>query len=154
MLSAPLTAGADSDAETTISQSLLDAAQAAPSSNFSVIVQGDAGTEAVAAEVESTAEEEGEPTEAPAVEDTFVTVPGVSATLTGSEVVALSESSEPLVITLDTSMTAADLPTNTALPIHAIDMPTATSCRAAIRFDTRAMSVRFTRLIRENIGRA
>jgi serine protease AprX len=116
VLVAPLTAGADSEAETTISQSLLDAAQAAPDSNFSVIVQG-GGTEAVAAEVESTAHEAGGIEEAAAaVEDTFVTVPGVSATLTGSEVVALADSSEALVITLDGSMTAADLPTNTVLP--------------------------------------
>ena len=61
VLAAPLTAGADSEAETTISQSLLDAAQAAPSSEFSVIVQGEAGTEAVAAEVESTVDAEASP---------------------------------------------------------------------------------------------
>ncbi len=113
----PLTAGADDDAEVTISPGLLDAAQAAPSSEFSVIVQGEAGTEAVAAEVESTVEAEASPeAAATAVEDSFLTVSGVSATLTGNEVVALASSPEPLVITLDTRLTAADLPANTELP--------------------------------------
>ena len=109
MLAAPLTAGADPEAQTTISPGLLASAQAEPNSAFSVIVQGEAGTEAVAAEVaEETAET--------AVDDSFVTVPGVAATLTGDQVVALAESSEPLVITLDTPLTAADAPANTEPP--------------------------------------
>jgi serine protease AprX len=117
-LSAPLTAGADSEALDTVSPGLLDAAQAQPDSAFSVIVQGQAGTEAVAAEVESTVEEQGGAGEAAAsgVDDSFLTVPGVAATLTGDEVVALSESPEPLVITLDAPMTATDVPTNTQIP--------------------------------------
>jgi serine protease AprX len=113
-LAAPLAAGADPDAQTTVSPGLLDAAHAEPSSSFSVIVQGDAGTDSVAAEVEDAAAQEGGA--ATAVADSFVTVPGVAATLTGDELVALAESSEPLVITLDTPLTAADAPTNTGAP--------------------------------------
>ena len=116
VLAVPLTAGADDEAEATVSPGLLDAARAAPNSDFSVIVQGEAA-EAVAAEVESTVEEEGSPeAAATAVEESFVTVPGVSATLTGDEVVALASSPEPLVISLDAPTTAADLPTTTSLP--------------------------------------
>jgi serine protease AprX len=116
-LAAPLTAGADADAQATVSPGLLAAAQAEPSSAFSVIVHGEAGTEAVVAEVESAAEDQGATGEpATPVDDTFVTVPGVAATLTGDEIVALASSSEPLVITLDTPTTAADAPTNTAPP--------------------------------------
>jgi serine protease AprX len=119
VLAVPLTAGADDQAEATVSPGLLDAAHAAPNSDFSVIVQGEEA-EAVAAEVESTVAEGGSPeAAATAVEESFVTVPGVSATLTGDEVVALASSPEPLVISLDAPTTAADLPTTTSLPtIH------------------------------------
>ena len=46
-LGAPLTAGADSGAETTLSPGLIDAAQAEPDEAFRVIVEGAAGTAAV-----------------------------------------------------------------------------------------------------------
>jgi hypothetical protein len=111
-LAAPLQAGADPDAEVTLSPGLLAAAQAEPGSTFSVIVQGEAGAESVTAEVEDAVAEEG----GTAVADSFVTVPGVAATLRGYELVALAESSEPLVITLDAPLTAADAPTNTGAP--------------------------------------
>jgi serine protease AprX len=110
---APLAAGADPDAQATVSPGLLAAAQAEPSSTFSIIVHGEAGTDLVAAAVENAAAEENA---AAAVADSFVTVPGVAATLTGDELVALAASSEPLVITRDAPLTAADAPTNTAPP--------------------------------------
>ena len=46
-LGAPLTAGADSGAQTTLSPGLLDAAAAEPEETFRVIVEGAAGTDAV-----------------------------------------------------------------------------------------------------------
>jgi serine protease AprX len=112
-LAAPLAAGADPDAQATVSPGLLAAAQAEPSSTFSVIVHGEAGTDSVATEVENAVAAENA---AAAVADSFVTVPGVAATLTGDELVALASSTEPLVITRDTPLTAADAPTNTAAP--------------------------------------
>jgi serine protease AprX len=94
-LAAPLTAGADSQAETVLSPGLLDAAEAQPDSAFDVIVEGSTDSGAVAAEAE------------------FVTVPAVAATLSGSEIVALAEGPDPLVITRDGQVAASGEPIET-----------------------------------------
>jgi len=103
-LGAPLTAGADPEAETTIAPALLDAAQANPGSEFKVIVQGETDSEVVAEDIESLAPDD------TAVTQSFETVPAVAATLTGSEIVTLAQSSDPLVITRDTPVAAAEEP--------------------------------------------
>jgi subtilisin family serine protease len=86
-LGAPLTAGADSQAQTQLSPGLLDAARTNPDSEFNVIVQGET-----------------------ALGRSFDIVPAVATTLTGNEIVSLAEGSEPLVITRDTPVAAADEP--------------------------------------------
>ena len=103
-LGAPLTAGADPEAETTIAPALLDAAQANPGSEFKVIVQGETDSEVVAEDIESLAPDD------TAVTQSFETVPAVAATLTGSEIVTLAQSSDPQVITRDTPVAAAEEP--------------------------------------------
>ena len=105
-LAAPLTAGADTQAETLLSPGLLDAARAQPDSVFAVIVEGaPPGT---------------------AVERTFETVPAAAATLTGSEIVDLAEGSDPLVITRDTTVAVAGEPTETNPPSSPNDALTVT----------------------------
>jgi serine protease AprX len=101
-LGAPLTAGADSQAETLVSPGLLDAAQTHPDSAFKVIVEGESG--AAAAEVQSVT------TVDTAVTRSFETIPAVAAMLTGDQIVTLAEGSDPLVITRDTQVAAADEP--------------------------------------------
>ena len=120
-LSMPLTAGADSDAEAVVAPALLQAALAAPDAAFDIIVQGEQGSGAVAAKIDGflgdSLQVEGldEPP-APAVERHFVTIPGVATTLTGEQIVALASSGEPLVITPDSPLTAADAPVATEAP--------------------------------------
>jgi serine protease AprX len=104
-LGAPLTAGAESEAETLVAPSLLDAAQAQPASEFNVIVEGAAASGAVASEVEDVA------TSDTGVKRSFDTVPAVAATLTGSQIVSLAQGSDQLVITRDTAVAVADSPT-------------------------------------------
>jgi serine protease AprX len=119
-LSAPLTAGADSEGHALLSPALLEAAQAEPDSSFDVIVQGGVSSASVDRAVRS-AVGGGSRSSASgagsALTHRFVTIPGVAATLTGSQLVALAGSSEPLVITLDTQMTVADEITEAAQPI-------------------------------------
>jgi serine protease AprX len=103
-LGAPLTAGADPEGETTVTPALLDAAEANPASEFKVIVQGEASSDVVAEDVESLAPDD------TAVSQSFETVPAVAATLTGSEIVSLAQSSDPLVISGDTQVAAAEEP--------------------------------------------
>jgi serine protease AprX len=109
-LGVPLTAGADSPAETQVAPGLLDAAEAQPGSEFKVIVQGVSDSGTVAAEVEDPA------TGATEVERSFDTVPAVAATLTGSQIVSLTQDSDSLVITRDAQVAVADAPANTELP--------------------------------------
>ena len=103
-LGAPLTAGADSGAQTTLSPGLLDAAQAEPEETFRVIVEGAAGTDAVSEEVRGVASGD------EADLRSFLTVPAVAGTLTGSQIVALAQGPEPLVITRDSPVVATDDP--------------------------------------------
>ena len=114
-LGAPITAGADSDGQTVISAGLLDAARAQPEAHFHVIVQGRMGSGALAAEVEAVASEQ-------AVEDQFDTVPAVAADVTGSELLALAEGADPIVITADSAVAIADDPADGTAP--AGDEPT------------------------------
>jgi serine protease AprX len=112
-LGAPLTAGADSGTQTTLSPGLLDAAQAAPDEAFRVIVEGAAGTTAAVSEkVRGVAG--GDATEL----RSFLTVPAVAGTLTGTEIVALAQGSESLVITRDSPVTATDDPRPDDAPPH------------------------------------
>ena len=101
-LVAPLTAGADSGAQTTLSPGLLDAAQAEPDEAFRVIVEGAADTAAVSEEVRGVASGD------EADLRSFLTVPAVAGTLTGSQIVALAEGPEPLVITRDSPVVSTD----------------------------------------------
>jgi serine protease AprX len=101
-LGAPLTAGADSEAQTTLSPGLLDAAQAEPDAAFRVIVEGASGTAAVSEEVRGVASGD------EADLRSLLTVPAVAGSLTGSQIVALAEGSEPLVITRDSPVVATD----------------------------------------------
>jgi serine protease AprX len=101
-LVAPLTAGADSGAQTTLSPGLLDAAQAGPDEAFRVIVEGAADTAAVSEEVRGVASGD------EADLRSFLTVPAVAGTLTGSQIVALAEGPEPLVITRDSPVVSTD----------------------------------------------
>ena len=101
-LGAPLTAGADSGAETTLSPGLLDAAQAQPEEGFRVIVEGASDTAVVPEEVREVASDDEEDLRS------FLTVPAVAGTLTGSQIVALAEGPEPLVITRDTPVVSTD----------------------------------------------
>jgi serine protease AprX len=109
-LAVPLTAGADPETQTLVAPGLLNAAEAQPASEFKVIVQGATDSGAVAADVEELAAGDS------AVERAFETVPAVAATLTGSEIVSLTEGSDPLVITRDGPVAVADSPTATAPP--------------------------------------
>jgi serine protease AprX len=109
-LGVPLTAGADSQAETQVAPGLLDAAEAQPGSEFKVIVQGVSDSGTVAAEVEDPA------TGATEVERSFDTIPAVAATLTGSQIVSLTQDSDSLVITRDAPVAVAGAPANTELP--------------------------------------
>lgn len=117
----PLTAGADSDSDAVIAPALLQAARATPEATFDIIVQGEEGGRTVAAKINGVLGDSlqieglGEPP-APAVERHFVTVPGIATTLTGEQIVALASSGEPLVITLDSPLTAADAPVATEAP--------------------------------------
>jgi serine protease AprX len=103
-LGAPLTAGADSGAQTTLSPGLLAAAQAAPDEAFRVIVEGAVGTDAASEKVRAVAGDDATELRS------FLTVPAVAGTLTGSEIVALAQGSESLVITRDSPVTATDDP--------------------------------------------
>ena len=109
-LAAPLTAGADPETQTLVAPGLLNAAEAQPTSEFKVIVQGATDSGAVAADVEDLAAGD------TAVERSFETVPAVAATLTGSQIVSLTQGDDPLVITRDTPVAVADSPTATAPP--------------------------------------
>ena len=109
-LGAPLNAGADAEAQTSLSPGLLDAAQAQPDAAFKVIVEGAAGSDTVSAEIRGVAEDD------EADLHSFVTVPAVAGTLTGSEIVALANGSEPLVISRDSPVTASDDPEPPAPP--------------------------------------
>jgi serine protease AprX len=102
-LGAPLTAGADSGAQTMLSPGLLDAAQADPNETFRVIVEGAAGTDDMAQHVRGVAN-------GGADLRSFLSVPAVAGTLTGSQIVALAEGPEPLVITRDAPIVATDDP--------------------------------------------
>src|SRR5512132_4633124 len=123
-LGAPLTAGADPESQTVVAPALLEAVQANPSSEFNVIVEGQTSSDDVAQDIESLAPED------TAVSQSFETVPAVAATLTGSEILSLADGagSDPLVITRDTAVTAADepAPTAPAPPQPAGDEPTMT----------------------------
>ena len=101
-LGAPLTAGADSEAQTTLSPGLLDAAQAEPDEAFRVIVEGVADTATVSEEVRGVASDDEEDLRS------FLTVPAVAGTLTGSQIVALAEGPEPLVITRDSPVVSTE----------------------------------------------
>ena len=101
-LGAPLAAGADSGAQTTLSPGLLDAAQAEPDETFRVIVEGAADTATVSEEVRGVAGDDEEDLRS------FLTVPAVAGTLTGSQIVALAEGPEPLVITRDSPVVSTD----------------------------------------------
>ena len=57
-LGAPLNAGADAEAQTSLSPGLLDAAQAQPDAAFKVIVEGAAGSDTVSAEIREVAEDD------------------------------------------------------------------------------------------------
>ncbi len=103
-LGAPLTAGADPGGGTSLSPGLLEAAQAAPDEPFRVIIESAAGAEAVSKEVRGVLGDE------EADLRTFLTVPAVAGTLTGSQIVALAEAPEPLVITRDTPVKATEEP--------------------------------------------
>ncbi len=103
-LGAPLNAGADDEAQTSLSPGLLEAAQAQPDAGFKVIVEGAAGSDSVSAEIRGVAEDD------EADLQSFVTVPAVAGTLTGSQIVALANGSEPLAITRDTPVTATGDP--------------------------------------------
>jgi len=111
-LGAPLTAGADSGAQTTLSPGLLEAAHAAPDEAFRVIIEGAAGTAAVSEKVRVVAG--GDATEL----RSFLTVPAVAGTLTGNEIVALAQGAESLVITRDSPVTATDDPRPDDAPPH------------------------------------
>src|SRR5512133_4055266 len=52
-LGAPLTAGADPEAQTVVAPALLEAVQASPNSDFNVIVEGETSSDDVAQDVES-----------------------------------------------------------------------------------------------------
>ena len=114
-LGAPLTAGADSAAQTTLSPGLLDAAQAEPEQGFRVIIEGAAGSDAVAEHVRGVAGDDIR---------SFLTVPAVAGTLTGSQIVALTQGSEPLVITRDSPVAATDDPPRPEEPTPQGDKPT------------------------------
>ncbi len=109
-LGAPLNAGADAEAQTSLSPGLLDAAQAQPDAAFKVIVEGAADSDTVSAEIREVAEDD------EADLHSFLTVPAVAGTLTGSEIVALANGSEPLVISRDSPVTATDDPEPPAPP--------------------------------------
>ena len=96
-----MTAGADSDGQTVISAGLLGAARTRPDADFHVIVQGRLGSGALAADVEAVASEQ-------AVEHEFETVSAVAAELTGTELLALAEGADPIVITPDSAVAAAE----------------------------------------------
>jgi serine protease AprX len=109
-LAAPLAAGADPETETLVAPGLLNAAEAQPTSEFKVIVQGATDSGAVASDVGDVA------TAGTGVERSFETVPAVAATLTGSQIVSLTQGSDPLVITRDAPVAVADSPTPTHPP--------------------------------------
>ncbi|HEX2495901.1 MAG TPA: hypothetical protein VHK46_03610, partial [Gaiellaceae bacterium] len=109
-LAAPLAAGADPETQTLVAPGLLNAAEAQPTTEFKVIVQGATDSGVVAADVEDLAAGD------TAVERSFDTVPAVAATLTGSQILSLTQGDEPLVITRDTPVAVADSPTATAPP--------------------------------------
>jgi serine protease AprX len=123
-LGAPLTAGADPETETIVAPALLEAVQANPSADFDVIVEGETSSDDVAADIESLAPED------TAVSESFETVPAVAATLTGNEILSLADgaSSDPLIITRDAPVAAADepAPPEPTPPQPAGDMPTVT----------------------------
>jgi serine protease AprX len=125
-LSAPLAAGADSEAQALLAPALLEAAQAEPDSSFDVIVQGGQDTASVDHAVRSAVARDSRSAGSgsdPALTHRFVTIPGVAATLSGSQLVALAGSSEPLVITLDTQMTVADEVIEAGTAAHPIMEP-------------------------------
>ena len=105
-LGAPLTAGADPEAQTVVAPALLEAVQANPNSDFNVIVEGETSSDDVAQDIESLTPED------TAVSQSFETVPAVAATLTGNEILSLADgaASDPLVITRDAPVTTADEP--------------------------------------------
>jgi serine protease AprX len=116
-LGAPLTAEADSGAQTTLSPGLLDAAAAEPDETFRVIVEGAAGTDAVWEEVRGVASGD------EADLRSFLTVPAVAGTLTGSQIVALAQGSELLEITRDFPVTATDNPRSEEEPTPQDETP-------------------------------
>jgi serine protease AprX len=123
-LGAPLTAGADPEAQTVVAPALLEAVQADPNSDFNVIVEGETSSDDVAQDIESLTPED------TAVSQSFETVPAVAATLTGNEILSLEDgaASDPLVITRDAPVTMADEapPTAPTPPQPAGDEPTLT----------------------------
>ncbi|HET9324841.1 MAG TPA: S8 family serine peptidase [Gaiellaceae bacterium] len=115
MLAAPLTAGADSQAQTLLAPALMNSAEAEPNALFRVIVQSDEGSASAADAVRTAVDDETSTpaTGSPTIARSFTTVSGVAATLTGAQLTELADSSEPLVVTPDAPMTSADEPAGT-----------------------------------------
>jgi serine protease AprX len=90
-----------------VAPGLLAAAKANPSKTFSVIVQGDVrnGSEAVSRQVQALSAEM--PRSAPGLKKKFATVNGVSAELTGDQIVALSRRGGLHAITPDGTLKPA-----------------------------------------------
>jgi serine protease AprX len=93
--------------KTYVAPALLEAARANPAKTFSVIVQGDLrrGSDAVAQQVRALAAEM--PRSAPGLKKKFLTVNGVSAELTGDQIVELSQRSGLHAITPDAPLRPA-----------------------------------------------
>ncbi|MDX6410929.1 MAG: hypothetical protein QOE91_445, partial [Gaiellaceae bacterium] len=123
-LAAPL-AGADAgEHQAFIPDALLQAATADPGASFKVIVQGASATptNTVAADVRD--ERAADPGKAKGLGRKFASISGVSAELTGKQILKLAKRKSILAITEDAPVTLADAP---VLPAGAAEAPVSVS---------------------------
>src|SRR5713226_4377609 len=118
-LFAPLASSANPDDQAFVSQQLLQAATANPEAAFKVIVQGKGATGSAAVASDVSGEVSADPGKAKGVGRKFASISGVSAELTGKQILKLAKKKGILAITADSPVRLSDVsgaPVNAAPP--------------------------------------
>src|SRR5438445_9950655 len=118
-LFAPLASSAKADDQAFVSQQLLQAATANPDAAFKVIVQGKDATGSAAVATAVLDEASADPGKAKGLGRKFASISGVSAELTGKQILKLATKKGILAITADAPVRLADVsgaPVNAAPP--------------------------------------
>jgi hypothetical protein len=118
-LSAPLAGAASGDHQAYIPDALLHAATANPGAAFKVIVQGTGSTASSAVATDVRGESKANPGKAKGLARTFTSISGVSAELTGKQILKLAKKNTIFAITADAPVRlsdAAGAPVNASPP--------------------------------------